>query len=153
VEPPLHVSQASVDDKGRLKLPERFQTFLEATGVRRVFITTFDLRHARIYPIDLWLANLKVLQADLEDPDRSERVLFWAKVHGGEAELDGQGRLLLPSKLREVLELDSRQPVWLDASFNGCILLLTKKDYDQRLAEAQTKMPEDLPALKRKGWV
>lgn len=153
LEPPLNVTQASVDDKGRLKLPERFKLFLQAAGVRRFFITTLDLRHGRIYPIDLWLSNLKVLRQDLEDPDRCERVLFWAKVHGGDADMDPQGRLLLPAKLREVLELDSRQPVWLDASFSGCILLLNRKEYDKRLAEAQAKVQEDLEPLKRKGWV
>lgn len=150
VEPPLGVVQASVDDKGRLKLPERFQAYLEACGVTRVFITTLDLRQARIYPMALWLANQNLLEAARENAAAAERLAFLAKVHGGEASVDANGRLLLPGPLREVLDLGGRQPVWLDVH-KGRVNLTTRKVYEERMAASKTHMAGDLAALEEMG--
>ena len=149
-EPPLGVVQASVDDKGRLKLPEKFQAYLEASGVKRLFITTMDLRQARIYPMELWLANQKIFQSARERSSEAERLAFLAKVHGGEADVDANGRVLLPAPLREALELDSKQAVWLDV-YKGRINLVTRKVFDERMAAAKTHMASDLAALEELG--
>jgi len=148
-EPPHSIAQASVDEKGRLKLPAEFLEYLEALKVTRVFITTFDLRQARIYPIAVWKVNEALFQSAGENAAAAERLAFLAKVYGGDAEIDKAGRVLLPAKLRETLGLE-KQPVWLD-EYHGRINVVTKKIYDERMQLAQASMAEDLKTLEKLG--
>ena len=146
---PHSIAQASVDDKGRLKLPSEFLEYLEAIGVTRVFITTFDLRLGRIYPLPVWKRNEELFYNAGENAAAAERLAFLAKVYGGDAEIDKAGRVLLPAKLREALALE-KQPVWLDV-YNGRINLVTKKVYEERMQLALASMGDDLKTLERMG--
>lgn len=150
VEPPLSIAQASVDDKGRLKLPADLKAFLETTVSKRFFITTLDKRLGRIYPMELWKQNLLLMQAQKEKAKSAERMAFMAKAYGGEATIDGSSRLLLPAKLREVLSLQEKQPVWLDV-YKGRVTLVTQAVYDERMAAAEANMASDLEALEAEG--
>ena len=124
-EPPHSIAQASVDEKGRLKLPAEFLEYLEALKVTKVFITPFDLRQARIYPMRVWDVNVALFQNSGENAAAAERLAFLAKVYGGDAEIDKSGRVLLPAKLREALGLE-KQPVWID-EYHGRINVVSKK--------------------------
>jgi MraZ protein len=146
-EPPHSIAQASVDEKGRLKLPAEFLEYLEALKVTKVFITTFDQRQARIYPIAVWKVN-EALFENSADP-AAERLALLAKAYGGDAEIDKSGRVLLPAKLREALDLE-KQPVWLDV-YHGRINVVSKKIYDERMQLAQANMPDDLKTLEKLG--
>ena len=148
-EPPHSIAQASVDEKGRLKLPAEFLEYLEAIKVTKVFITTLDQRQARIYPIEVWKVNEALFQGSGENAAAAERLAFLAKVYGGDAEIDKSGRVLLPAKLREVLGLE-KQPVWLDV-YHGRINVVSKKIYDERMQLAQANMSEDLKTLEKLG--
>ncbi|SRR5579884_625999 len=149
VEPPHSVVQASVDDKGRLKLPSDFLEYLKAIDATRLFITTFDLRLGRIYPLAVWKRNEALFYNAGDNAAAAERLAFIAKVYGGDAEIDGAGRVLLPAKLREALALE-KQPVWLDV-YNGRINLVTKKVYDERMQLALASLGEDLKTLEKMG--
>jgi MraZ protein len=81
-EPPHSIVQASVDEKGRLKLPAEFLEYLEALKVTKVFITTLDQRQARIYPIEVWKVNEALFQSSGENAAAAERLAFLAKVYG-----------------------------------------------------------------------
>src|SRR5215475_2354448 len=144
-EPPHSVAQASVDDKGRLKLPSEFLEYLKAIEATRVFITTFDLRLGRIYPLAVWKRNEELFYNAGENSAAAERLAFLAQVYGGDAEIDSGGRVLLPAKLREALALE-KQPVWLDV-YNGRINLVTKKVYEERMQLAMASMSDDLKTL------
>ena len=146
-EPPHSIAQASVDEKGRLKLPAEFLEYLEALKVTKVFITTFDQRQARIYPIAVWKVN-EALFENSADP-AAERLALLAKAFGGDAEIDKSGRVLLPAKLREVLDLE-KQPVWLDV-YHGRINVVSKKIHDERMQLALASMSEDLKTLEKLG--
>ena len=146
-EPPHSIAQASVDEKGRLKLPAEFLEYLEALKVTKVFITTFDQRQARIYPIAVWKVN-EALFENSADP-AAERMALLAKAFGGDAEIDKSGRVLLPAVLRETLGLE-KQPVWLDV-YHGRINVVSKKIHDERMQLALANMSEDLKALERLG--
>jgi DNA-binding transcriptional regulator/RsmH inhibitor MraZ len=150
VEPPLSIAQASVDDKGRLKLPSELKAFLETTQTKKFFITTLDKQLGRIYPMELWQQNLQLMQAQKENAKAAERVAFMAKVYGGEAAIDGSGRLLLPTKLRETLGLQEKQPVWLDV-YKGRVTLLTQSVYDERMAAIESHNEADLEVLEAEG--
>jgi MraZ protein len=146
-EHPHSIAQASVDEKGRLKLPAEFLEYLEVLKVTRVFITTFDLRLARIYPMRVWEVN-EALFENSSDP-AAERLALLAKAYGGNAEIDKSGRVLLPAKLREALDLE-KQPVWLDV-YHGRINVVSKKIHDERMQLALASMSEDLKALEKMG--
>jgi len=146
-EPPHSIAQASVDEKGRLKLPAEFLEYLEALKVTKVFITTFDQRQARIYPIAVWKVNEALFENSADAA--AERLALLAKAFGGDAEIDKSGRVLLPAKLREILDLE-KQPVWLDV-YHGRINVVSKKIHDERMQLAQANMSEDLKTLEKLG--
>ena len=146
-EPPHSIAQASVDEKGRLKLPAEFLEYLEALKVTKVFITTFDQRLARIYPIAVWKVN-EALFENSADP-AAERLALLAKAYGGDAEIDKSGRVLLPAKLREILDLE-KQPVWLDV-YHGRINVVSRKIHEERMQLALASMSEDLKTLEKMG--
>jgi MraZ protein len=146
-EPPHSIAQASVDEKGRLKLPAEFLEYLEALKVTKVFITTFDQRQARIYPIAVWKVNEALFENSAEAG--AERLALLAKAYGGDAEIDKSGRVLLPSKLREILDLE-KQPVMLDV-YHGRINVVSKKIHDERMQLALASMSEDLKTLEKLG--
>ena len=148
-EPPHSIAQASVDEKGRLKLPAEFLEYLEAIKVTKVFVTTLDQRQARIYPIAVWKVNEALFENSADNAGAAERLALLAKAFGGDAEIDKSGRVLLPAKLREALDLE-KQPVWLDV-YHGRINVVSKKVHDERMQLAQASMSEDLKTLEKMG--
>lgn len=148
-EPPKAVIQASVDDKGRLKLPSEFQEYLEAIGVTRVFLTTLDRRMARIYSPAVWKVNEELFRNAGANAGAAARMAFRARVYGGESDIDKSGRVLVPAKLREELNLE-KQPVWLEAHNDG-INVMNKAVYDARLQEADANGAADFETLSAAG--
>jgi MraZ protein len=150
VEPPRGIYPARVDEKGRLKLPVNFQAFLSASGEQKVYITSLDYTTARIYPISLWKQNEKILNESTDDPNAAEDIAFAANVLGADAELDGQGRLLLPTDLRRELSLEA-QPVWLEC-YQGGINIYNEGVYEARKKRSRERLDEKLLAFKKKGF-
>jgi|SRR5579884_1600521 len=140
---------ARVDEKGRLKLPVNFQQFLSGTGDQMVFITSLDIRTARIYPISVWKENEKILADSTDDPDGAEDVAFIANDLGADSEMDSQGRVLLPTELRRLLNLEA-QPVWLEC-YQGGINVYGKDVYEERQQRARQNLADKVKSLKRKG--
>jgi MraZ protein len=138
-----------VDEKGRLKLPAPFQQYLGRLGEQKVFITSFDVRTARIYPISVWRDNEKFFDDFAEDPEIAEDVAFTANDLGADSELDGQGRLLVPQELRRSLGIEN-QPVWLDC-YRGRINVYSKQVYEERKSRASQGLAEKVRALEKKG--
>ena len=150
-EPPHSIATASVDDKGRLKLPSDFMAYLSAIGVSSVFITTLDLKLARIYPISVWKANEKLAQETTEEPEKAERLAFRAKALGGDSEINGSSRVLLPAELRKLLGLDKQQ-VHVEMQPNGCVNVMSKKVFEERFQFAMAQAADDLKALRKLGF-
>lgn len=91
-----------MDDKGRLKVPAKFKHDLDSDYPEtKFFITSMDGAAARIYPMEEWeKLEARVKRLDQSNPLR----IKWLKVTsywGQEVEIDGQGRLLIPARLRE----------------------------------------------------
>jgi MraZ protein len=148
-EPPLGIFQARCDDKGRLKLPASFFEYLKALGVEKVFITTVDMKLARIYPKRVWESNQNLLENAGDDAEIAEDVAFIANLYGGDAEMDAQGRVLVPTELRRALEIEA-QPVWLDY-YNGRINVFGKKVYEERMQRALVNLGDKVKTLQKKG--
>lgn len=150
VEPPHSIAQASVDDKGRLKLPAEFTEYLDKSGVTKVFITTVDFRQVRIYPLALWQRNENLFDSAGEHAGEAERLARLAKHFGGDAEIDKSGRVLLPALLRQEMGLE-KQPVCVDA-YGGRINVVSKKIHDELLQVAKASLASDLKTLEKLGF-
>ena len=149
VESPRGIYAARVDEKGRLKLPVDMQKFLSASGEQKVFITSLDETTARIYPISVWRENEKILAESTDDPEGAEDIAFLANDLGADSELDGQGRVLLPTELRRQLSLES-QAVWLEC-YQGGINIFNEAVYEARKARARENRAAKLNTFRRKG--
>jgi MraZ protein len=93
---------ARVDDKGRLKIPADFRKLIEEKYGSDCFITSIDGERATVYPLPVWYdfqARLaKVPSTSIAKAKLLERVNYF----GQPATIDAQGRVLIPSILREV---------------------------------------------------
>jgi MraZ protein len=148
-EPPLGIFQAKCDEKGRLKLPAEFVAFLKALDVEKVFITTVDMKLARIYPKKAWESNQNLFENAGDDAEIAQDVAFIANLYGANSEIDPSGRVLVPTDLRRKLELES-QTVWLDY-YNGRINVFGKKVYEERMQRAMVNLGDKVKALEKKG--
>jgi MraZ protein len=93
--------QARIDDKGRLKVPNVFRSFLESKYGRELFLTSLTGDYVRLYPMPVWLViEEKLGKMPSTHPSRLrflDRVNFFGQV----GELDTQGRVLIPARLRD----------------------------------------------------
>lgn len=150
IEPPRGTFSAHVDEKGRLKLPVAFQEYLRSFGDDRLYITSMDTRTGRVYPLSVWKENEKVLEElSSEDPVAADSLFTIANKYGGEAKVDPQGRVMLPTDLRRELSLEN-QEVRLDCSRKS-ITVYSMAEYEARLSSAKSDLAEKLIAAKRKG--
>ena len=149
--PPHSIATASIDDKGRMKLPTEFTAYWKAIGVSNVFITTMDLQLARVYPISVWEENEKLAEQNTTNPERAERMMMRAKALGGDDEVDSSGRVLLPAELRKRLGLEKQQ-VHVEMQRNGCVNVMSKKVFEERFSASLVDGAEDWKAVRREGW-
>lgn len=149
VEPPRGFHQARIDEKGRLKLPAVIQQYLGELREQQVFITTLDLRTARLYPRSVWKENEILFENAGEDADNAEAVSFLSKHYGADSELDGQGRVLIPQELRRELGIEG-QTVFLGYD-RGAVEVYGEAMYTQKLAASKASIPAAVSALKKRG--
>ena len=95
-------SPAKIDDKGRLKIPTDFRRALEERhGSADLFVTSVLGDSALIYPLPVWEElESKLVALPSTNPVRT-RFLERASYFGQQAQLDVQGRILIPQLLRE----------------------------------------------------
>jgi len=92
---------ATIDGKGRLKVPTEFRRLLEERYGSEFFATSVRGDKALLYPLPVWEEVEARLQAmPATDPTR-QRFLERVNYFGAQVALDGQGRLLLSPILRQ----------------------------------------------------
>jgi DNA-binding transcriptional regulator/RsmH inhibitor MraZ len=149
----LGIYPGRVDEKGRLKLPVDIQNFLASfreTDGGSLFITSLDLETARIYPISIWKRNQEVLEGETDNPDAAEDLAFMARDLGGTGDVDGQGRVLVPARLRDELKMEGEQ-VYLDC-YKGRVNVYPKEIYERRQERARQNVADKLRRLEQKGF-
>ena len=110
---------ATVDDKGRLKVPNMFRSLLESKYGRELFVTSLSGEYVRIYPMPVWLeVEQKLAHMPSAHPSKL-RFLDRVNYFGQTAELDSQGRVLIPVRLRDSATMAGEVDVlgqghWLD---------------------------------------
>ncbi len=140
---------AKLDDKGRLKLPADFQQYFADLKENKFFITSLDRRIGRIYTVSVWRQNERFLAGSQGDPKKRRGAAFNAADLGGQSEIDGQGRLLVPSELRRELELEGQQ-VRLFV-YKEHVEMLNEKVYQAGKAEGEQITTDDVGDLENVG--
>ena len=108
-----------VDEKGRLKLPAEFKRRVDELYGPQFYITSMDGKRAQIYPLKEWeLIETSMANMSPMDPVR-RKFLDVTNFYGQMAEMDAQGRVLIPQKLRELAKVAGDVNVmgaqtWLD---------------------------------------
>jgi MraZ protein len=108
---------ARIDDKGRLKVPNAFRSLLEGKYGRELFLTSVTGEYVRIYPMPVWLDVEQKLGAMPSTNPSRLRFLDRVNYYGQTAELDVQGRVIIPVRLRE------------SATMNGDVDVLGQVNY------------------------
>ena len=108
---------ARVDEKGRIKVPTNFRRVIEERYGSDCFITSFDGLKARVYPLSVWREFQARLAKVPSTAVAKDKLLKLVNYYGALDAIDAQGRLLVPSILREV------------AGIRGDVVVLGKEDY------------------------
>jgi MraZ protein len=90
-----------MDDKGRLKVPNVFRSFLETKYGRELFLTSLTGEYVRLYPMPVWLDKEEKLGKMPSTHPSRLRFLDRVNFYGQVVDLDTQGRVLVPARLRE----------------------------------------------------
>jgi MraZ protein len=97
----------SLDLKGRLAIPSRYRERLQECCGGCLVLTLNPLdRSLWIYPLPEWEAVEEKLKALSDFDRRSRRTKQMMRGYATDLDMDGQGRILLPAKHRELAGLD-----------------------------------------------
>jgi MraZ protein len=122
---------ARIDEKGRLKIPASFRSVLESKYGRELFLTSLSGEFVRIYPMPVWLEIEEKLGAMPSTHPSRLRFLDRVNYYGQNAELDAQGRLIVPVRLREAATMSG------DVDVLGQVNCLDVWNHDRFLTKLQ----------------
>ncbi len=138
---------ARVDEKGRIKVPSDFRRVIEERFGLDCFITSMDGEKALIYPVPVWRefhARLsRVPSTSVAKNKMLERVNYYGQV----GSIDAQGRLLVPSILRNVASITNDVVV---LGSNDHLIVWNEEKIQRRLTEAPLS-DDDLKELELHG--
>jgi len=92
---------ATVDGKGRLKIPVLFKTFLDENFGVDFYVTSIDGQFVRIYPFPVWRDIEEKLKTQPSMNKAVKKFLDRTNYFGQMAHADSQGRILIPAALRD----------------------------------------------------
>jgi transcriptional regulator MraZ len=141
-------SPTRIDEKGRLKVPADFKRELdERYGSTKFYITSMDGKIAKIYPMEEWERIEQKLAALPSMDVTKQKFLDRTNYYGQVVEMDGQGRLLIPSVLRESANIKGEVAVL------GKLTILEVRNAEdfKKEMEAQPFTPEDAETLGKLG--
>jgi MraZ protein len=92
---------ATVDNKGRLKIPTAFKELLDKEFGPDFFVTSLDGQSVRIYPFPVWRGIEEKLAALPSMNKAKKKFLDRTNYWGQTARADSQGRVLIPALLRQ----------------------------------------------------
>ena len=97
----------TIDDKGRLAIPARFRQQLAEKYGPQVFIARSNQPCVEIYPASEFASIVGQIER-LEDRRKADLLTRAIIGNALEAEIDKQGRVLLPPLLRKLAKLESQ---------------------------------------------
>ncbi len=138
---------ATIDEKGRFKVPTGFRRYLEERFGGEFFVTSVTGDRALVYPIPVWEEiEAKLGTIPSTDPVR-QRYLERVSYFGSQVALDKQGRLLVPVVLRERAGMNGEVVVH---ALIDHLELWNRERFERRLEE-QPFTDDDFRALSERG--
>ena len=138
---------ATIDDKGRLKVPTDFRRLLEERYGPEFFVTSVTGEKALVYPLPVWEeVEGRLAQRPATDPVR-QRFLERVSYFGAQLKLDGQGRLLMPAILRDRAAMAGEVVVTGQLDH---LEIWNRERFEQRLEE-RPFTDDDFRALSERG--
>ncbi len=138
---------ATIDDKGRLKIPTEFRRAIEERYGVDLFVTSVTGEHALVYPLPVW-EEIEARLSALPATDRvKDRYLERVSYYGAQARCDGQGRVLIPAILRGAATITGE--VVVSARLDH-LVIWNRERFERRLAEAPFT-DDDFAALAERG--
>ena len=128
-------------------MPNAFRALLESKHGREVFITSVNGEFVRIYPMPVWLEiERKLAEMPSTHPSRL-RYLDRVNYFGQVGELDAQGRVMIPVRLRDAATMTG------DVDVLGQVNYLDVWNHDRLLAKLQREpyTDDDARALSEFG--
>ncbi len=122
---------ARIDDKGRLKVPNTFRALLDGKYGRELFLTSLTGEYVRIYPMPVWLEVEQKIGAMASTHPARLRFLDRVNYFGQTGELDAQGRVIIPVRLREAATMSG------DVDVLGQVHYLDVWNHDRFLTKLQ----------------
>ncbi len=101
---------ATVDSKGRLKIPADFLAALAEYG-DEFYVTSENGNSVRIYPMKVWAEFEERLVRLSSHHATKQRFLDATNYYGQAVKSDGQGRVLIPPVLRESAQMQGEVDV------------------------------------------
>ena len=133
----------AIDEKGRVSIPARFRDELQKAGHDRLYITNFIFEREKmleLYPPAEWEAMVAKF-ARRRTGDRVAQLFETFYIGGAhEVQVDRQGRILIPPKLREFAGLErdvtfSARPNLFQLWNRATLAKILKSAEDQLLAD------------------
>ena len=153
IENPRGIHKVAVDPKGRLKLPAVFKGYFETSDEKSFFVTTTDRKLLSVYPLSVWKENERILDSmtgSEVEMEAAEAVRFNANRFGGDASMDGEGRMLVPQELRKELGLND-SPVWVVFE-KGKLVGYNELEYQKRCDASSEDLIAKNKTVKLKGF-
>ena len=102
---------ATIDDKGRLKVPSVFRTEIEESWGSDFYITSLTGESVRIYPLPIWQdIEQRLAQLPSFNPTK-KKFLDRANFYGQLTSMDKSGRILIPTLLRDSAQMNGEVAV------------------------------------------
>jgi transcriptional regulator MraZ len=139
---------ARIDDKGRLKVPNGFRTFIESQYGLELFLTSITGEFVRVYPMAVWLEIERKLAAVPSTNPSKLRFLDRVNFFGQAVSMDKQGRVLLPQLLRESAAMTGEVSV---LGLQNHLAVWNQKRLHERLFKKEPFTDEDGRALSEFG--
>jgi MraZ protein len=118
-------------------VPNAFRSLLEGKYGRELFLTSLTGEYVRVYPMPVWLdVEQKLAEMPTTHPSRL-RFLDRVNYFGQSAELDVQGRVLIPVRLRDAATMSG------DVDVLGQVNYLDVWNHDRFLTRLQREQYTD----------
>ncbi|MEA2094351.1 MAG: division/cell wall cluster transcriptional repressor MraZ [Pseudomonadota bacterium] len=143
-------STINLDAKGRLAFPTRYRNALDERCEGRIVLTVHDDRCLLLYPYPEW-DEIERKLVRLPNQNRRTRTLQRMLLgHATELEIDKNGRILIPPRLREFAGLEKRVVL---AGLGNKFEIWNEEAWEQSCGDWVTKdsdageMPDSLESL------
>ena len=132
-----------VDEKGRLKIPAEFKREVDEKYGSQFFITSVDGERAQVYPMPEWQKYEEKVAAMPNSHPVKKKLLDRISYYGQTAEMDAQGRVLVPQVLRDSARVTGDVVVFGKLSY----LEVANHDLFKAKLDAEPMTAEDEAAL------